>query len=119
MCYIQCENIKKEKKKKKKVNTYNGFKNDSIPYSYVKNFVLSSVIVPNPMSMKKSQGSNLNQKGMFLVTLMSPRGIVKVRSRQQSIPQQLGGSSQFTMCLMPVGIYFLTSNRAGHATTIF
>jgi hypothetical protein len=92
------------------------FSMNFVPNSYCSRRVFSRVRVPKPMSMAKSHGSSLNQKGTFLVTLIFPSGMVKVKSRLQSIPQQLGGGTQFTMCRIAGGRYFLKSKEIGQST---
>lgn len=86
-----------------------------LPNSYCNRRVFNKVRVPNPISMAKSQGSILNQKGIFLVILIFPKGIVNVKSKLQSIPQQFGGCTHLTMCRMAAGRFLWKSKEIGQS----
>jgi hypothetical protein len=73
---------------------------------------------PNLISSSNSHGSNLNQKGIWYVTILSPSGSLKDKSRQQCKPKQLSVISHCTIFLTLEGKYFCGFIIKGQALKI-
>ena len=73
---------------------------------------------PNLISSLNSHGSNLNQKGIWYVTILSPSGSLKDKSRQQCKPKQLSVISHCTIFLTLDGKYFCGFIIKGQALKI-